>query len=175
MSFLSKLARNAAEKYIRKGEVIKIPETAPEEFLKRKAGVFVTIEKNTNQGSVLRGCIGTYLPMRKNIAEETIYNAIAAAQEDPRFDPIREEEFRELFFTVSVLSEPELIKNLSELNPKKYGIIIKTASFKTGLLLPDLEGVDTVEKQISIACQKGGINPNKEAILIYRFTIEKYS
>ncbi len=158
----------------------------PKEFLIKKAGVFVTIMK----GGELRGCIGTYLPTRKNIAEETIYNAITAATEDNRFGPVQPAELTNLSYEVSILNEPELVNDIKELDPKKYGIIVKSQGFtpgldvifntapklfqKTGLLLPDLEGVDTIEQQVSIACQKGGINPEKENIVIYKFTVEKY-
>jgi len=180
------LAKQTVETFIKKGEIISLPEDLLKEFLEKKAGTFVTIMKNGE----LRGCIGTYLPTRENIAEEVIYNAIAAATEDYRFGPIQEEELPYLSYTVYILNEPELIKDLKELNPKKYGIIVKTMlitrpdgtdvvfnghiPYKSGLLLPDLEGVDTIEKQISIACQKGGIDPSREKILIYKFTVEKY-
>jgi len=180
------LAKQTVETFIKEGKIISPPNDLPKEFLERKAGTFVTIEKNGD----LRGCIGTYLPTRENIAEEIIHNAVAAATEDYRFGPIQEKELSSLSYTVYILSEPELIKDLKELEPKKYGIIIKTMPItrhngadvvfnghfvaKTGLLLPDLEGVDTIEKQISIACQKGGIDPLREKILIYKFTVEKY-
>jgi len=180
------LAKKAVESYIKKGEIISPFNDLPKEFLERRTGTFVTIEKDGE----LRGCIGTYLPTRENIAEEIIHNAIAAATEDYRFGPIREEELPHLSYTVYILGEPELVKGIKELDPKKYGIIVKTIPIKcptgidvvfnghfvakTGLLLPDLEGLDTVEKQISIACQKGGMDPVKEKILTYRFTVEKY-
>ena len=186
------LAKQTVETFIKEGKIIEPPDDLPKEFLssefvellKRKAGTFVTIEKNGN----LRGCIGTYLPLRQNVAEEIIYNAVAAATEDYRFGPIQKEELPYLSYTVYILNEPELIKDIKELNPKKFGIIIKTAPLtpsgdvvfnghfvaKTGLLLPDLEGVDTIEKQISIACQKGGIDPLREKVLIYKFSVEKY-
>jgi len=180
------LAKQAIENYIKEGKIISLPEDLPEEFLTRKAGTFVTIEKDGE----LRGCIGTYLPTKENIAQEIICNAIAAATEDYRFGPVEKEELSSLSYTVYILSEPELVKNLKELDPKKYGIIVKTMlitrpdgtdvvfnghiPYKSGLLLPDLEGVDTIEKQISIACQKGGIDPLREKILIYKFTVEKY-
>jgi uncharacterized protein (TIGR00296 family) len=146
----------------------------------------VTIEKNGE----LRGCIGTYLPTKENIAKEIIHNAIAAATEDYRFGSVREEELPHLSYTVYILSEPELVKDVSELDSKKFGVIVKTVSitfpdrtdvvfdghvpYKTGLLLPDLEGVETVEQQIAIVCQKGGIDLAKEKILIYRFIVERY-
>jgi len=187
MNPLVKSAKLAVESYIQIGEVIKPPTDLPAEFLKRKAGTFVTIEKQND----LRGCIGTYLPLRQNIAEEVIHNAIAAATEDYRFDPIQKEELPYLSYTIYILSEPELARNISELNPKKFGIIVKTTPiasadgtdvlfnghvpYKAGLLLPDLEGVDTIEQQIEICCQKGGIDPRAEKIVIYRFTVEKYT
>jgi len=180
------LAKQAIENYIKEGKIISPPPDLAEEFLTRKAGIFVTIEKDGQ----LRGCIGTYLPTRINIAEEIIGNAIAAATEDYRFGPVQKEELPYLNYTVYILSEPELVNDISELNPKKFGIIVKTVPiifsgaedvvfngrlpYKSGLLLPDLNGIDTIEQQISIACQKGGIDPNKERIVIYRFTVEKF-
>lgn len=200
------LAKNAVETYIKEGRVIEPAKGLPDEFsrgeidelLTKKAGVFVTIEKNkTLRGAprgerqrVLRGCIGTYLPAKENIAQEIICNAIAAAAEDYRFSPIREQELPKLFYTVYILNKPELVKDISELNPKKYGILVKSQSFsagsdvifdpspsvhcKSGLLLPDLDGIDTQEQQISIACQKANINPQTEKIIIYKFTVEKF-
>jgi len=184
MNPLVNLAKQTVETFIKEGKIILMPTDFPKEFLERKAGTFVTIEREGN----LRGCIGTYLPLRQNIAEEIIYNAIAAATEDYRFGPISKEELPYLSYTVYILSEPELVKDIKELDPKKYGIIVKTVPLspsgdvvfnghfvaKSGLLLPDLEGVDTIEKQISIACQKGGIDPLREKILVYKFTVEKY-
>ncbi len=197
------LAKSAVETYIKESEIISAPEDLPKEFL-RKAGTFVSIFQSPHETDtkkelrglprsqaklVLRGCIGTYLPTKENIAKEIIDNAIAAAAEDYRFGPIQEKELPSLSYTVYILNQPESVKNVSELNPKKYGIIIKTAPIissntdvvfnghlphKSGLLLPGLEGVDTAQKQISITCQKAGIDPTKEQILIYRFTVEKY-
>ena len=196
------LAKSAVESYVKEKKVIGPPKDLPEEFLKKKAGTFVTIERDGE----LRACIGTYLPTRINIAEEIIRNAIAAASEDYRFGPIKIEEFPRLSYTVYILSYPEPAKDIKELNPKKFGLIVKTGPFtypsssegekreqtlfdhpnqedvvfdgtvpyKTGLLLPDLEGIDTAEKQLFIACQKGGIDPQKEKIFIYRFTVEKH-
>lgn len=179
------LAKEAVENYIKEGKIISPPKNLPEEY-SRKAGAFVTIMKD-NQ---LRGCIGTYLPTKENIAQEIIRNAISAVVEDYRFSPVQEEELPFLSYSVYILGEPELIKDIKKdptkfskeelrragLNPEKFGIIVKTEDIplKSGLLLPDLEGIDTPEKQISIACRKGGIDPEKEAIIIYRFTVEKY-
>ena len=181
MSPYVSLAKIAVEKYIKEGKLIFPPKDLPQELFKEKSGVFVTIEKEIKSSPILRGCIGTYLPTRENIAQEIISNAIAAATEDYRFNAIKEQELEKLSYTVSLLGRPEQIKDLKGLDPKKYGVIVKTFSaeephktVKTGLLLPDLEGVDTIEKQISITCQKAGINPKKEKIVIYRFTVKKY-
>lgn len=186
-----KLAKQAVEKYVETGEIIDVPENVPKEILKRKRGVFVTIEQEGPEGKRLRGCIGTYLPTKENVAEEIIQNAITAATEDYRFGPIQKEELVSLTYTVYILNPPELVKGREGLNPQKYGILVKTRPItspdgtdvvfnghfvpKSALLLPGLKGIDTIEKQISVACQKGGINPEKEKIIIYRFTAEKYA
>lgn len=186
MNPLVLLAKSSVENYIREKKIIDLPENFPEDFLNKKSGTFVTIKKDGN----LRGCIGTYLPTKENIAREVIFNAILAATEDYRFSPIQKTELPYLTYTVYILSEPELVRDISKLDPKKYGIIVKTTPltspndtdvvfnghlpYKSGLLLPDLEWVDTVEKQISLACQKGGIDPKKEKIMIYKFAVEKY-
>ena len=180
------LAKKAVENYLEKREVIEVSKNLPKEMLTKKAGVFVTIEKEGK----LRGCIGTYLPTKENIAQEIIHNAIAAATEDYRFGPIQKEELPQLSYTVYILEKPELVKDTKELDPRKYGIIVKTTPItcpngtdvvfnghfvpKSALLLPNLEGIDTIEKQISIACQKGGIDPQQEKILIYKFKVKKY-
>jgi len=166
------LAKEAVESFLKDRRVIFPPRSLPEEFLKKRAGTFVTIEKKGE----LRGCIGTYLSTKDNIAEEIIANSIAAASEDSRFSQVGKEELPELSYIIYILKEPEQIKGLKELNPKKYGIIVKAAGdvLKSGLLLPDLERIDSAEQQVSIACQKGGIDPEREKVVIYRFTAEKY-
>lgn len=186
------LAKQAVEKYIKERKIISPSDDLPREFFTKKAGVFVSINtkyKMQNTKYELRGCIGTYLPTRKNIAEEIINNAIAAATEDYRFGPVEKNELSFLSYTIYVLNPPEAIEDIKELNPKKFGIIVKSRGFsptdaifnpaprpyqKSGLLLPDLGGVDTIEKQIYIACQKGGIDRLKEKIIIYKFTVKKY-
>lgn len=145
-------------------------ETLPEELQKR-AGAFVTIKKKGE----LRGCIGTIQATRANLAEEIISNAISAASRDPRFPPVRAEELAELDISVDVLEEPEPVNSLSELDPLRYGVIVEKG-FRKGLLLPDLEGVDTVEKQLAIALQKAGLGPftDLNEIRIYRFKVNRY-
>lgn len=182
-----KLAKQAVETYILEGKIMGIPKGITEELLREKAGVFVSIfrfprgtnaeqKRGTDAEKELRGCIGTYLPTRENIAQETIHNAIASASQDPRFASVIKEDLNELSYTVYVLASPEPIKTLGELDPKKYGIIVKARDFpsRTGLLLPDLKGIDSIDAQVSIACQKAGIDPKKEEILIYKFKAKKY-
>jgi AmmeMemoRadiSam system protein A len=134
----------------------------------RKA-CFVSI-KNTN-GS-LRGCIGTFLPTQPGLAGEIMANAIAAATRDPRFPSLRPDELDKVFFSVDVLSAPELVREGMELNPAVYGVIVRKGE-RRGLLLPDLPGVDSVEKQLAIAAAKGGID-SLEGAQISRFTVERY-
>jgi AmmeMemoRadiSam system protein A len=166
------LAKQAIKNYLESGNAPAVPSDLPKHFYTKKCGVFVTIKK----GDELRGCIGTYLPAKENIAREIIDNAVAAAIHDNRFDPVELHELNHLTFEVSLLDEPEQILDLENHNPEKYGLIVKSADFpyKTGLLLPNLEGVDTSEKQFLICCQKAGINPAKENVEMYRFTVEKY-
>jgi AmmeMemoRadiSam system protein A len=168
MNPLPALAKAAVENYIENKEIIFVPENFPKDFLARKAGVFVTIEKDDN----LRGCIGTYLPTRDNIGEETIHNAISAATVDLRFGPIKKTEFPHLTFTVYILGAPEKVENFSELDPQKFGVIVKSGQ-KFGILLPGLKGVDTLAQQIEICCEKGGIVLKKDNAEIYKFTVEK--
>ncbi|MFH0792159.1 MAG: AmmeMemoRadiSam system protein A [bacterium] len=171
MSSYIYLAKLAVETYILNGVTINPPFPIPQEFTKHN-GVFVTIESH----SKLRGCVGTYQPIKENLALEIIDNAISAAVNDYRFSKIKKDELGDLSYAVYVLNPPEKIDNKSELNPKKYGVVVKGASSgRTGLLLPDLDGINGINEQISIAVQKAGINLEKEKIILYRFTAEKYS
>jgi AmmeMemoRadiSam system protein A len=161
------LAKNSIETFISKHRIINPPDNLPPE-VHGKAGVFVSLKKHGE----LRGCIGTYSPCRDSVAMETISNAISAATKDPRFPPVREDELEELSYSVDVLSSPEKIKDACELDPVKYGIIVVSGSGR-GLLLPDLDGVDTVEEQIRITKMKAGILPGEE-VEIYRFEVKRY-
>jgi AmmeMemoRadiSam system protein A len=164
---LVELAKKSVETYVREGRIIKpskpvLPEMAV------KAGVFVSLKK---QGQ-LRGCLGTFMPLCKSIEAETIINAISAATKDPRFPPVKEEELEDLAYSVDVLSCPEKVSDLAELDPRKYGISV-VSGYRRGLLLPDLEGVDTVEEQLRIAKMKADIPPHEE-VEIYRFEVKRY-
>ncbi len=170
MNSYTKLAKDTVESYIKTGKIPPLPLNLPLKMLRKKAGVFVSIYR----GKELRGCVGTYLPTEPNIAEEIISNAIAAATRDYRFSRITPDELVELSYSVYILEEPRQIKNLKELDPQKYGILIKSETGKTGLLLPDLEGIDTVEKQLSAVCHKCGINLSEEKVIICKFGVQKY-
>lgn len=162
------LAKKAIENYVKDNVKIDVPSDLPEEFMKEKKGVFVSIHKNGD----LRGCIGTILPVRDSLALEIIENAIHAATEDSRFLAVTEEELGELEINVDVLTVPELIDSAEELDPKKYGVIVQSG-FKRGVLLPDLEEIDTVDKQVFIAKQKAGIS-EKEDVILQRFEVVRH-
>ncbi len=163
-----RLARAAAEEFVKNGRVLKVPEWVPQELLERKAGAFVSIHKFGG----LRGCIGTIAPTRDNLAEEIIRNAISAVSQDNRFEPVKEDELKWLDINVDVLSAPEKISSQDELDVKRYGVIVQSG-YKRGLLLPDLEGVDTVEQQVDIARRKGGIAPGSK-VELYRFEVVRH-
>jgi AmmeMemoRadiSam system protein A len=165
---LVKLAKDTVELYIREGKITEIrEEEIPPEFRKR-AGVFICLKIHGD----LRGCIGTFQPTEPSIAHETVRNAISASTCDPRFSCVRADERDQIEYTVDVLTPPEQVASRSELDPRRYGVIVQ-AGGRRGLLLPDLEGVDTVDYQISIAMQKAGIPPGTPVDL-YRFEVWRY-
>jgi AmmeMemoRadiSam system protein A len=166
--YITDLARRAVEEYIISGKEAEIEEEELPEILQREAGVFVTLKK----GGKLRGCMGTFKPVQKNAAYEIVSNAMTAAENDPRFPEVEKEELNEISISVDILSEPEAVRNKSELDPKKYGILVK-GGHQTGLLLPDLEGIETAEKQLNIAKRKAGLREDAE-VEIYRFTVSRF-
>ena len=166
---LPQLARKAIAHYLETGTVWSPP---PSQFLSRRAGVFVTAFTAQDQ---LRGCIGTIEPVCDDVALEVARNAVAAIAEDPRFAPVTPAELPSLHFEVSVLAPPEPIAGESDLDPKRYGVVVKAkGDRRRGLLLPDIDGIDTVSDQIAIARRKAGIGKD-EAIVLFRFVVEKYA
>ena len=163
---LAKLAKETVESYVSQGKTPHPEKLTPE--MQEKAGVFVSIHK----GDELRGCIGTFEHTEKNVAEEIIANAISSATRDPRFLPITPEELEDLNYSVDVLTTPEPVESKDQLDPKKYGVIVE-AGWRRGLLLPDLEGVDSADYQIDICRQKAGIAPD-EPVKLYRFEVKRY-
>ena len=162
------LAKDSILYYLEHHKLMDVPTPLPEE-LQDKAGAFVSLHKH----GALRGCIGTFLPMQLSVASEIIHNAVSAAMRDPRFPSVRLEEMADIDISVDVLGTPEAIDSPDKLNPKKYGVIVMSHAH-TGLLLPDLDGVDTVEQQIEIAKQKAGIPAHIKPDL-YRFTVTRYT
>ena len=163
-----RLARETVESYVLERTTPEVPDWATDEMKRKQAGVFVSIHKEGK----LRGCIGTFLPTRENIAKEIISNAVSASTRDPRFDPIGPEELKWLEINVDVLSAPEKISSMAELDVRRYGVIVSCGS-RRGLLLPDLDGVDTVEEQVDIARRKGGIREN-EPVTLERFEVVRH-
>ncbi|NLJ30096.1 MAG: AmmeMemoRadiSam system protein A [Clostridiales bacterium] len=163
-----RLARYSLEAYVKTGTGAGLPENLPEEMLGRRAGVFVSLKKFGQ----LRGCIGTIGPVTGSIAEEILRNAVSAGTEDPRFPSVTAEELPDLVYSVDVLAEPEPIDSMAELDVKRYGVIV-TSGYKRGLLLPNLEGVDTPERQVAIAKQKANIR-EWEAVSLERFEVVRH-
>ncbi len=163
-----RLAKASLESYIRSGKRLSEKDTDeyPDFLRNSEAGVFVCIKKHGE----LRGCIGTILATRKNTLEETVALAVSAGTEDPRFPTVEVNELDQLDYTVDVMGEPEPATE-AMLNEKVYGVIV-SSGYKRGLLLPNLEGVDSVEEQIAISCRKGGIGPG-EPYSIERFMVER--
>ncbi len=167
MHSLVKLAKDTVEQYVRTGKIIEsLSDPAPE--MTEKAGAFVSLKIKGK----LRGCIGTFQSTTENVASEIIQNAVSSATQDPRFPPVSTSELDDLEYSVDILAEPEKISSKSELDPKKYGVIVKSGDRK-GLLLPDLQGVDSVDDQVSIASTKAGIFIGEE-VELYRFEVKRY-
>lgn len=162
------LARKSLETYIKTGQRLLRPTGLNSDLLRKKAGVFVSLKKS----GLLRGCIGTISPVESCIADEIIRNAISSGTQDPRFPPVEEDELNSLVYSVDVLSDAEPIEAMEELNVKQYGVIVNSGR-KRGLLLPNLEGVDTPMQQVDIALQKAGIHAG-EPYTMERFQVVRH-
>ena len=165
------LARYSLEFRVKTGKDLSFPPpdfNIPQEMLSKKAGAFVSLHKN----GALRGCIGTIAPTTDCIAKEIIQNAVSSGLYDSRFPPVDKSELPFLTYKVDILDEPENIESANDLDVKQYGVIVQSG-FKRGLLLPNLDGVDSVEAQISISCQKAGILPHEDFSL-QRFKVTRY-
>ena len=164
-----RLARASVEHYILHHKRLPMPQDLPSELSERRAGAFVSIHEHGR----LRGCIGTIAAVQESLAKEIIENAVSASTRDPRFDPIRADELAWLEISVDVLGDPEPISSPQDLDVKRYGVIV-TKGRKRGLLLPDLDGVDTVEQQISIAKSKAGIAEWDKDVQLQRFEVVRH-
>ncbi len=166
---LPALARQAVETFVRTGEQISSP-YPPSKLLGARAGCFVCLK--TRDGE-LRGCIGTIEPAKDNLAEELIANAINSATRDPRFPPVGKDELADLVYSVDILAPPERT-TFEELDPLTFGVIVEDDSgLRRGLLLPEIEGVDTPARQVDIAKRKAGIEPD-EPVKLSRFRVDRY-
>lgn len=163
-----RLARNTIENYIRTGSLISLPEKLPKEMYRQRAGVFVSIKKEGR----LRGCIGTLQATQPSVAEEILHNAISASVNDPRFSPIEQDELDRLTISVDVLGDMEKIESPAQLDVKRYGVVV-TSGQRRGLLLPNLDGVDTIDDQIAIAKRKAGIGSG-EPVQLERFEVVRH-
>lgn len=161
------LAKKSIKTYLTSGKGIEVPSDIDKDLKDKKAGCFVSLHKGEN----LRGCIGTPLPAKENLAEELIKNAISACH-DPRFEPVTKEELKDLSIKIDILSPLEKTTK-NKLDPKKYGVYLKSIDGRSGLLLPDLKEIESVEQQLTICKQKAGIYPEEE-IEIYRFEVERH-
>lgn len=164
------LARLTVETFTRTGQAPQLPTDLPQELFDKQAGTFVCLHKH---GS-LRGCIGTISATCNTLAQEIVQNGISACSRDPRFPAVREEELDYLEYSVDVLNEAEPIDSPEQLDPKRYGVIV-TKRWQRGLLLPNLEGVETIESQVSIAKQKAGIDPADNDVELARFEVVRHT
>ena len=163
-----RLARASVNAWVLRCELLPVPDGLPDEMLTQRAGAFVSLHLDGR----LRGCIGTITASRQNIAEEIIENAVSACSRDPRFSPVTPGELNRLEISVDVLGNPEPIDSPDQLDVKRYGVIV-SRGMKRGLLLPNLDGVDSVEDQIRIARQKGGIREG-EPYRLERFEVVRH-
>jgi len=164
------LAKIAIKEFAQSGRTLEVPPDVLGEMKEKRAGVFVTIHK----GKELRGCIGTFVPTKKDVAEEIVANAISACSRDPRFFPVEETELDELEIEVSILGEAKPMGQIQKHDPQKEGIIVAAEDGRKGLLLPGLEGIDTTQQQIKTAAEKGGIDPEAEPIQLLSFETKIY-
>jgi MEMO1 family protein len=163
------LARQALEHYVLEQKVMAPPEPILEE-MSHQAGCFVSLKMNGQ----LRGCIGTVDPVTPNIAAEIIRNAICAGTQDDRFFPVEAEDLDQLIYSVDILSKEETVHSLAELDPQRYGLIVVKGE-RSGLLLPNIEGVETADEQIQITKQKAGIGQDEEDVTYYKFEVMRYT
>ena len=159
------LARETIRRHLTDGS-LPSGENLPD--LGEPAGAFVSLKK----GGQLRGCIGTLEATRPSLAEEVSGNAVSAATRDPRFPPLTLEELPEVNISVDVLTPPERISGPDQLDPSRYGVIVK-CGWRKGVLLPDLPGITAAEEQVRIARQKAGIG-SEEIVELYRFEVERF-
>ena len=165
-----RLARLSVETVVRTGRAATLPDDVPAELLTTRAGAFVSLHEHGQ----LRGCIGTISATCGNVAEEILQNGVSACLRDPRFDPVTPDELDFLEYSVDILSPAEPITGPDQLDVRRFGVIV-TKGWRRGLLLPNLDGVDTVEDQLAIAKRKAGISPRDNDVQLERFEVVRHT
>lgn len=173
MNTYTNLARQSINYFLEKQKMMDLPLGLPEKLLKTKSATFVTLHQKPS--GELRGCVGTFIPIRENVAEEIIYNAVSSAVDDPRFPPVTLADLPAIEISVDVLSSLKHIsaKLLNSLNPKKDGLLVRTSDDRRGILLPDIEGIETIDEQERICRLKAGIGRN-EPVSYQTFTVDRF-
>ena len=144
----------------------------PESLLEERRGCFVSLHK---KDSALRGCIGTIEPIEENLYKEIQRNAVSAAFRDNRFSPITWEELEDIEVSVDILTVPEEVFDIDDLDPQIYGVIVTDSSSKRAVLLPSIPSIDTIEKQIKIVKRKAGLEDvDNSGLRFFRFTSNRY-
>ncbi len=161
------LAREAVETFVREGRELELSE--PPEGMQAPCGTFVTLK--TDDGE-LRGCIGTLAPTTSNRAAEIVRNAVAACSRDPRFPPVQPQELDRMTYSVYLLDPPEPAQP-EQLDPAVFGVIIRSPHGKSGVLLPGIPGLDTVERQLSALRKKAGLSAS-EPVTLERFRVHRF-
>ncbi len=165
---LVRLARLSLEHYVNERKPLSEKPKVSAELRERKAGVFVSLKKDGK----LRGCIGTTSPTTESIAQEIMQNAVSAGVGDPRFEPVSKEELPQLVYSVDVLGESEPIDSKDMLDPNRYGVIVQSGR-KKALLLPQLDGIKTIDQQMDVVLKKAGIDPEDDYSL-RRFEVVRH-
>ena len=166
---ITDLARQSIKHFLSSGERLGTPRNLPPE-LSRPAGAFVSLHAVNGE---LRGCIGTTSPTTPNLASEVISNAISAATQDDRFNPVELHDLANLWISVDVLGRPVPEPDLSKLDPQRFGIVVSASDGRTGVLLPDLENINSAAEQIAICREKGAIDP-EEPVHISKFEVKRF-
>ncbi|MCD4664915.1 MAG: AmmeMemoRadiSam system protein A [Bacteroidales bacterium] len=172
-SIYTKIALETIRHFLQVGNTKKLQiQNIPEELFTIRRGCFVSLHRLNGE---LRGCIGTIEPSHLNIYQEIIHNAVAASTRDTRFDSVTISELNEIELSVDVLTLPEKINSLDDLDIQIFGIIVSDNKYKRGILLPDIKGIESIDHQIQIAQKKAGLAETPiENLSIYRFTSTRY-
>jgi len=171
-SIYTDLAFRSIAEYLTQGNTYVIEQESIAPPLLQQKSCFVSI--HLAQNCDLRGCIGTITPVYDSLFFEIIHNAVSAATRDPRFSSLTLRELQKIQLSVDVLSIPIKVENLLGHNPKTHGLIISDSKGRKGVLLPDLEGIDTAKQQEEIVKKKAGIYWGETNLNYFTFTVERF-